>query len=245
MNSLSHVKEQIALDRPVTQLTLLRGRSQEQRSVSVDSVSYHLFKPRSARHPLLAAAYELWRDGWQAALAELEGAVKMHSDEFGRQDEIGVLCVDGCCVSITGLRWFDLGLAMAREDSYFSNWPRDSLSQLGPRLVGIPSNLIVHSEWRRTLIEPRSENVGTPVTLAFASLALAIRRFVDSPAERFIGVARNDRSMNRVAAAIGGTKIGQTTVHGIDSDLICITRDDARPEGAIADTLWERRHHQQ
>ena len=236
MNS-QHVE--VALDGPASEQTQIRRRTEYPR-LGVEALEYHLFKPRVSHHPLLLGAYELWRNGWQATL-EVKGVRRIHSDEFGRQDEIGVLSVKQRCISVVGLRWFDLSLAMDREDSYFLPWPKATLDSLRDNIIGVPSNLVVHPEWRRTVIEPASDRPEDAVSLSLATLALAIQRFIDSPAELFVGVARNDRSMNRVAAAIGGTQIGRITMHGEESDLICITRATATPQGPVVDTLWEQR----
>ena len=235
---------EVALDGPASEQTQIRRRTEYPR-LGVEALEYHLFKPRVSHHPLLLSAYELWRNGWQATLGELEGVRRIYSDEFGRQDEIGVLSVGQRCISVLGLRWFDRSLAMDREDSYFLPWPEATLDSLGDSIVGVPSNLVVHPEWRRTIVEPASDRPEDAILLSLATLALAIRRFIDSPAERFVGMARNDRSMNRVAAAIGGTKIGRITMHGIESDLICITRANAAPQGPVVDTLWERRFQEE
>jgi hypothetical protein len=187
----------------------------------------------------MADAYELLRDGWQATLSELSGITSIDSDEFGRQDEIGVLAVGRSCVSVTGLRWLDLSTAMAREDSYFRSWPESAKTVLGSSRIGISSNTVVAKSWRRTLIEPRHGS--TPTPMALATVALTLRRFIESSAEKFIGTARNDRSMNRIGTGIGGTKIGQVKVHNIDSDLICQTRQDAAHLGPVVEELWQRR----
>lgn len=211
--------------------------------VSVERLDYHLFKPRSSKHALARAAYELWRDEWQATLRELEGVTRIHSDEFVRQDEVSVLSSAGQCVSVTALRWLDLSRATAREDSYFQSWPEEAVAELGTSIVVISSNTLVHPEWRGTLVEPFPPHQATP--LSFVTVALAIRRFLDSKARAVIGVTRNDRSMNRVAAGVGARKIGQIKLHGIDSDLICIERADASPSGPVMDALWERRYHEE
>lgn len=207
----------------------------------IDSIEFHLFRPRTSRHPMLRAAYELWRTEWQATLEELDGITRLHSDEFARLDEIGVLSVGQHCVALTGLRWLDFSLPMAKEDSYFQHWPEDVMWRVGRGLVCITSNAVIHPDWRRAIIDPSPERSGAPVPLALTTLALGFRRFMESPAEHLIGVARNDRSMNRVAAAIGAEKIGQIRLHGIDSDLMILYRDRAKTRGPVYDVLWNRR----
>jgi hypothetical protein len=190
----------------------------------------------------MRSAYELWRDEWRATLSELEGITRIHSDEFVRQDEVSVLSIGARCVSITALRWIDLREPIGREDSYFQLWPDHTVQLLGETLVGVSSNTLVHPEWRRARIEPEPGQQGEP--LSFVTVALAIRRFMDSEACSVLGVTRNDRSMNRVAAGVGAVKLGQTVVHGVESDLICITRAAARTRGPVIDALWERRHQE-
>jgi hypothetical protein len=242
MNSPSNTV-QVALECPASERTEIR-RIAQRSSLGVEAFEYHLLKPRTSRHPLLKGAYELWRDEWRATLEELEGSAHIHSDEFVRQDEISVLSVDQQCVSVTGLRWLDLSLPMAREDSYFRGWPDDMVQRLGSGVVGISGNTIVRSEWRRTLIDPSSERPGEPMPLSLVTLALALRRFIDVPTENVIGVSRNDRSMNRVGAAIGALKIGQITIHGVDSDVMIVPLANAAPRGAVVDALWGRRHQE-
>jgi hypothetical protein len=213
--------------------------------LSIDSIEFHLFRPRTSRHPLLRAAYELWRNEWLATLGELDGIKRLHSDEFGRLDEVGVLSVGQRCISLIGLRWFDLSLAMAREDSYFQHWPEDVIGRVARGIVATTSNVCVHSSYRRAVIDPSAERLGAPASLILATVALGFRRCMESPAEHVIAVTRNDRAMNRVAAAAGAVTVGQIELHGIASDLILVTRENAKTRGPVFDVLWSRRCQEQ
>lgn len=213
--------------------------------LSIDSMEFHLFRPRTSRHPLLRAAYDLWRNEWQATLGELDGVRRLHSDEFARLDEIGVLSVEQHCIALTGLRWLDLSLPMAREDSYFEHWPDDAMQAIGQGTVCISSNTVVRSQWRRAIIDPTPERAGPPAPLALTTVALGFRRFLNSAAERLIAVTRNDRSMNRVASSLGAEKIGQIRLHTIDSDLVIVRRERAKTRGPVLDVLWTRRYQEQ
>ena len=184
-------------------------------------------------------AYELWRDGWKATLHELEGIDRIDSDDFGRQHEIGVLAVGRACLSVTGLRWLDLSEPMAREDSYFRSWPTEALRALGECRVAVSSNTVVDHAWRQTRIDPATE--GEPTSIAVATIALSVRRYIDSTADKFIGVSRNDRSMHRVATTAGCHRIGQTLVHGIESDLMCRDVKDTSHFDSVVRDLWSRR----
>jgi hypothetical protein len=223
--------------------TQIRSKA-PRRSVNVEALEYHTFKARTSNHPLFCSAYDLWRDEWRATFQELEGTTRIHSDEFLRQDEISVLSIGPQCIAVTGLRWLNLSLSAAREDSYFSPWPEDAMRQLGTVVVGISGNTTIRADWRGSLVDPALPMPGETTPLALATMALALRRFVHSPAEHVIAVARNDRAMNRVAASIGAQTIGQIKLHGIDSDLILISRSNAMTRGAVVDWLWARRHQE-
>jgi len=229
-----------SLQEPVSEYTQVQRRIASQ-TVAVEKLEYHLFSPQRAHHPLLEQAYEVWRDGWQATLKELDESKPLHSDEFARQDEIGVLSIGRSCASVTGIRWLDLSLTRSREDSYFAHWPEEAVAALGPSLVCITSNTIVHADWRRTVVEPPQGTAASPTKLAFATIALSVRRFLASAADSIIALTRNDRAMGRAAVELGATKLGQIYLHGIETDVIAVSRADARPHGAIVDHLWEQR----
>lgn len=213
--------------------------------LSIDSMEFHLFRPRTSRHPMLRAAYDLWRNEWQATLGELDGIGRLHSDEFARLDEVGVLSIEQQCIALIGLRWFDLSLPMAREDSYFQHWPQDVIDRVARGIVATTSNVCIHSSYRRAVIDPSPERAGAPASLILTTVALGFRRCMESHAEHVIAVTRNDRSMNRVAAAAGAVTLGQIKLHGIESDLILVTRENVKTRGPVCDVLWIRRCQEQ
>jgi hypothetical protein len=219
-----------------------RTQVRHPRRLPVEALEYHLFRPRSSHDPLLERAYELWREGWRTTLFELDGTTELHSDEFGRQDEIGVLALDGSCVALTGIRWLDMSLPRAREDSYFRSWPADAVAMIADRVVTIASNTLVHPAWRGTIIEPPLGHPGDSVRLAFTTNALSTCRFLASSAQSLIALTRNDRAIDRVMAALGSTRLARIQMHGIETDIVRIERRDAIPEGPVVGHLWSRRH---
>jgi hypothetical protein len=243
LNSISIADSETRAHECASDQTQIRSKAPRRR-VCVEALEYHSFKARTSNHPLFCSAYDLWRDEWRATFQELDGTTRISSDEFLRQDEISVVSVGSQCIAVTGLRWLNLSLAVAREDSYFMPWPEEAMRQLGSSVVGISGNTTIQSDWRGSLIEPALPIAEETTPLALATMALTLRRFVHSPAENVIAVARNDRSMNRVAASIGATTIGQIKLHGIDSDLILISRGSASTRGAVVDWLWARRHQE-
>ena len=213
--------------------------------IGVEEVEYHILSPRSSSGALLRRAYELWRNVWRQTLQEVAGGGQLDSDEFVRQDEVGVLVGGGKLLSVTGLRWVDLSLPMAREDSYFRRWPESALAALGSGRVGISSNTLVAPQWRRARLLPVQRDsqhpLDRPVAIAAATICLTSARFGESEVGRFIGVSRNDRGMNRVLNLLPGVKLGQIGVHGIDSDVLAFDRVDPRSLGSVVMNLWDRR----
>ncbi|HKO91211.1 MAG TPA: hypothetical protein VJU61_08665 [Polyangiaceae bacterium] len=232
---------ELAQEEPVSEHTAIQRIVQRQ-TVPVETLEYHLFRPRKAHDPLLESAYDVWREGWRATLLELEGTTELHSDDFSRQDEIGVIASGGQCVAVTGIRWLDLSLPRSLEDSYFKTWPGPAVAAVAQRFVSVASNTVVHPDWRGTLIDAPRGQEGDPTRLAFATVALSVRRFVASSADLLIALTRNDRSIDRFAQALGATRLALIQVHGIDTDVICIERPNATPEGPVMNELWRRRH---
>jgi hypothetical protein len=213
-------------------------------AIAAQQMQYHLFIPRKTRDPVLDGAYELWRDVWQSTFLEADGVADLYSDEFTRQDEIGVLTLGTQCVAVTGLRWLDLTQAMAREDSYFKHWPSSAVAALGDGTVGISSNAVVHPEWRGIRVVGSEDHAAEPVKLTYVSVGLTIQRFYESHAEGSLAVTRNDRGMNRVCFSLGAQSLGQIELHGVEADLVHFPRNCIRKAHPALDQLWLRRRHQ-
>jgi hypothetical protein len=205
--------------------------------LSVDRVAYHLLSPRGPADPTLLSAYATWRDGWRATLRELDGVTEIPSDEFTRLDQVGVLMSEGRCISVTGMRWLDLSLPMWLHDSYFRAWPTHVVESLGSGLLGISCNTIVAADWRGTLVHPE---VGDPVSLKDLTIRMSLRRFLGSSARIFVGVARNDRGMHRVAGDLGSRRMARIVLHGVESDICGWARSDVADLGPVVESLWGR-----
>jgi hypothetical protein len=240
-----HSRNQLGdVDEPASDFTSIQRvqRRSEPRRLPLEALDYYLFNPRRTHDPLLEQAYEVWREGWLATLFELDGTTKLYSDEFARQDEIAVMAFEGRCIAVNGLRWLDLSLPRSLEDSYFKHWPAEAQHQVAGRSVIVGSNTLVDPAWRGARIElPRAQTC-EPVRLSFATIALTIRRFVASSADSLLALTRNDRAIDRTLGALGATCLARIQLHGIDTDVVCIERANARPEGAVVNDLWRRRH---
>jgi len=228
-------------DDPLGEYTRVHRRIRRP-TLAIAQLEYHLFVPRRAHAPLLEDAYEVWRDCWRATFEELEGRTQIHSDEFTRQDEIGVLTFGGRCISVTGLRWLDLSLARSREDSYFRLWPADSLAALGKGIIGISSNAVVHRDWRGSVVTPAQGSSAQPARLAHVAVGLTIQRFFESSAESSVAVTRNDRGMDRVCLGLGATALSRIEMHGVGSDVMHFPRNCVCRKEPVLDALWTRRY---
>ena len=219
----------------------LLSKPKMRRTAVAEALRYHLFKPRAPEHPLALVAYATWRDQWLNTLREVAGTSRLFSDEFTRQDEIGALYQDGHCVAVTALRLVDRSTIVGREDSYFEPWPPHALTSVGHGLVGISSNTLVHPEWRGGEVTLSEDGANAALRLPLAILALTQRRFAELGVVSMMGVARNDRAMNHIGAALGARKVGQILVHGAESDLLCFPCTSSPAEGATVDWLWTHR----
>ncbi len=164
-------------------------------------------------------AYATWRHVWTETLGELDGAERVFSDDFTRQDELGVLFHDDACVGMTAFRWVDFSARPAQEDSYFAPWPasaRTALLGVGRR-VCIGSYLTVGAAWR---------GMRGPIRAKELLLALAVERFLSSDADVMAGTLRNDRGMNDLAYRLGARALARDVRHhGVAVDLVVFQRD--------------------
>lgn len=229
-----------SVEEPISEHTRIQ-RIARARTIPVEQLQYHLLAPKVIHQPLLDAAYELWRDVWQMTFLEADGIADLRSDEFTRQDEVGILTAGTSCVSVTALRWLDLSTARAREDSYFKPWPAEALQALGSSIVGISSNAVVHPDWRGTLLAPPEGSSAKPVRLVYAGVGLTIQRFFESSAQCSVAVTRNDRHMDRVCQSLGATSLGRIILHGVDADVMHFPRRAIRQVEPALDDLWRRR----
>lgn len=216
------------------------------RNIPVVDVKYHLLSPRTGSGILLRRAYDMWRDGWLETLQKVAGIEHLDSDDFVRQDEIGVLVYRRKLLCVTGLRWLDLSRSMAQEDSYFRHWPTGAVEDLGPVRVGISSNTYIPRAFRKAQLIPgdsRSEDpTCQPTPLTACLIGLTAMRFDNSRAQKFLAVPRNDRGMNRLPQLLGGVRVGTISVHGIDSDIIVKDRKEKRNYGQCVNQLWDGHH---
>lgn len=223
MSALAKANPSIASASSLISMVVPANRS---RSLELDRLRYCLVSPRAAARNVLGGAYRCWKNVWMQTFQELDGAEQIRSDDFTRQDELGLLFEGDECIGMTAYRWVDFSHPTARDDSYFSAWSDDALDALvenGTR-VCIGSYLTVAPEWRRTEIHSAKELL----------LGLAVRRFLASPADVMTGTMRNDRGMNGIAYRLGARLLTSSTMHGVDVDLVAFDRSALEDDGGLS-----------
>jgi len=205
-------------ERAPTRSMVVPARSRQERTLDVTRLRYALVSPASASDDR-DLAYATWRRVWAETFEALDGARRVFSDDFTRQDELGTLFHDGECVGLTAYRFVDFAAAAAQEDSYFKPWPpsaRTALLGIGRR-VCIGSYLTVEKAWRGPC---------GPFSTKELLLALAVERFLASDADVMAGTLRNDRGMNGVGYRLGAQPlVCDVTHHGVAVDLVAFRRD--------------------
>jgi hypothetical protein len=185
-------------------------------------VSFHRLSPRRAGPvdlPLLGLAYQCWSEVWKQTFTELEGRSTLPSDDFTRQDEIGALFHGYECIALFFSRQVDLSSPLARDDSYFSVWPKEARRAACARgsRVWVSSNITIQPRWRKP----------ANVSLSGLVCGLIIERFLISDADVLVGTMRNDRKMNNVTYGLGAQPIAHDVIHhGVPVDLVAFYRDD-------------------
>jgi hypothetical protein len=196
-----------------------------QLALNPELLSYQLLRPRHvglADVALIGEAYRCWSEVWSETFQELDGNDDLPSDEFTRQDEIGAIFHGYECIALSCFRWVDLGLGMAREDSYFRVWPehvKDAATRDGSR-VCVASHLTVSRPWRGKV---------SGFSLGKIILALTLDRSqAASEGSAMLGTMRDDNGMGRLIQSMGATKLATAERHGVPVTLIALYRDDAR-----------------
>lgn len=209
----------LPVDRPVLKsMVVPSGRGGP--ALDPELLRYRLLAPRArTKSRELALAYATWRRVWARTFAELDGQAAMFSDDFTRQDELGVLFHDGECVGMTAYRWLECAGLGTSDDSYFKAWPAHALAALrrAGSTVCVGSYLTVEPAWRG----PRGA-----VSAKELLLALAVERYLASSADVMAGTLRNDRGMNGLAYRLGARAVATGVPHhGVPVDLVVFERD--------------------
>jgi hypothetical protein len=183
------------------------------------------------------SAYAMWKMVWSETFKELDGLEKLFSDDFARQDEVLCIFRGAACLAMGLMRWRDIEIESAREDSYFQIWPADAIDKLradGKDII-ICCNLTVHPM-------ARSNALGLP--MKDVMMGLLIQRLLESGAHAMTGAVRTDRGMHTTTYRFGATALARDVVyHNAPVDLVAFfPRNMIGGEEKIANAvryLWD------
>ncbi|WP_108917967.1 hypothetical protein [Methylosinus sporium] len=187
------------------------------------------------------SAYATWRTVWLETFRELEGAERLYSDEFCRQNEILCIFRERECLAMGLMRWTNLELQSARDDSQLGAWPVDALENVashGSRII-IASRLTLH---------PLARGGALGLPMMDVIIGLMIRRMLESGAHAMLGAPRTDRGVHRACYRLGGTPLVPGVIrHNAPIDLIAffpqkVTEGEEPVAGAVR-YLWDFKRH--
>jgi len=181
------------------------------------NLKFFVFNPRDP-HPfaqeVATQTYDMWREVWLAALGELEGAKDLKSDDFTRQEQIGVLLEDGVAIGSVFFANVDLAKPMWRKDSYFSAWPEDTMVKIGREYstVLVCSYFTLSQNYRRS-----SQGFNGKQLLS----ALAVEHFFNTESSAMVGTMRVNRGMHTLCYDLHALPIERDLeMHGVKVDLV-------------------------
>lgn len=161
------------------------------------------------------SAFKMWCDTWLSAFSELDGANRIFSDDFKRQDEVLVLFHGKEAAASVFFSHINLKNEEDRLDSYFKPWPQELLKSLGDQKGQnglICSYFTVAKNWRKAEFPFYAKDIIG---------ALAIMRFLELQNDMMVGTMRNNKGMNNIAYSLGADPFIKNVMHhGVDVDLV-------------------------
>lgn len=194
-------------------------------AAELSAYSWALLRPSSRvsrDRALLHEAYRCWREVWSATFAELNGAERLFSDDFARQQEFVTLFEAGRCIGMVGLRHLDLATQIACDDSYFKIWPEQLIarSRSVSRVICVLNNLTVH---------PDKRGANGFMSVKEILTVLTLNRFASSTSGTAVVCTRNNRGVGDLMYRYGAScLLSNATLHGVSVDLVEFSRWSVR-----------------
>lgn len=187
--------------------------------------------PGNMRRPeyreIYQEAYGCWKEIWDKVYKEeMKYTRKCHSDDFSRQEQIVTIFSGGKCAGLAMVRFIDLGLGPALEDSYFRFWPPETLKKvLGmTEQVAVASFFTVHPDFRQ---------MKTGFCMKTLLLSLFLENFNHSQADIMITAARKVTSNEKLCSKLGSKVLTEKIPYLIDGHPV---------PNEIADLIyWEKK----
>lgn len=197
--------------------------------------------PPSLHENAYDRAFEFWYRVWEDTFSALHGPFQLFSDEFTRQDQIGLLVYREDILASVCFRSVDLNRRASLKDSYFKPWLAEDLDRvrsIGPKAL-IGSHFAVSPRARGTV-----EGLPTKQLL----MGLVAWTLVESSCDSLIGTPRRDKSVHTTAFEWGAEVVRENVDcgHVVPVDLVLFDRKKILAEGRhlqlpVVNQLFETR----
>lgn len=167
------------------------------------------------------SAFRLWDTQWTETFKELQVEKKIFSDDFLNRELGGLFCGTQA-IGFILYTFLDLKLPSNQRVHYSANYPPDLWNAYCEKedLVMVAGHMTAAHDWRKS-------NTDFPISELLFSLS--VLRFLDSPADRMITYARNNRKMNDMVYRHGGNPMLQNHLaYNVEVDFIEIPRQQAK-----------------
>ena len=168
-----------------------------------------------SQHQDYVDAYHFWRNTWTDTFKNLSVHSPVFSDAFTRQDSIGAIFFKGQCIASTFFRKVDLSHIASQHDSYFSNWPHETIEKLtaeGSQII-VCSYFSIHPDFRRMQIG---------LSMKDLLLGFVVKYLLESDAVALCGTPRTDKAMNLACTRWGASTLNEQvdSGYGVNIDLV-------------------------
>jgi hypothetical protein len=194
----------------------------------LDRAKFYLLPSTNPPRELVSvhdATFDLWRQVWKDEFEKLKYEAKGVEDDFGRQDLIASVTIDGQPIAAHLYTFFSIDTRAAREHSYLkNNYPEiyfEKLRELGVRNVMSMEYFTVSPDWRRGQCD-------VPIGTVLVGLACQTMKHLNQDAA--IAPARRDYKVHEVVYSWGGEPIVANVInHGVPCDLLALRADKLAP----------------
>jgi len=168
--------------------------------------------------------YKLWKDIFTKTFQGLiDPDFILYSDDFEIQDRIGILFdfdKDKALGTIAYSEFYTHS-PIDMDRSYFKHYPQSSIEMIKReyKKISVISNLVV---------SPEKSNYHDGKLFSSYLIGLGVKEFLESTSDILITITRNDRKTDQLVGHFGGIVLCEHEVHGRASNVMAITKENAR-----------------
>jgi hypothetical protein len=213
---------------------------------NLDSCKYMVLPGKPAPNfngvAIYNSAYDYWKTFWKDVYSQVGEKGDLNTDDFLRQDFIGVLMHDEEIVGMHLYNLFDLSMRAHMDQRFMSKgFGELYFRQLKNKKVKTAMSLeylTVDPLWRKSVI-------GISVAEILIGLALKIQKSLDIDAG--IGKSRADVKVTQMVERFGAKVLGnKILIHNITTDLIVFFKNEITPHpdktiNQYVDKFWKYR----